>query len=330
MIITRTPYRMSFFGGGTDYPDYYLEHGGDVISTSIDKYCYLSCRKLPPFFEHKYRIVYSKVETVRDVDEIIHPSVRHVLKMMSIQDGLEINHVGDLPARSGIGSSSSFTVGLLNVLYTLRGQYLDKRSLAKLAIHVEQKLIKEPVGSQDQICASFGGFNRITFDKSGEFSVTPIVMKPEKRQILEGNLMMFFSGVSRFSSDYSIKKIKNLVANREMLEQMKQMVSETLLVLGSQNGAVDDFGKLMHESWQIKKSLAEGISSLSFDEIYDNACAAGALGGKLMGAGGGGFFVFYVPKSRQNDVKTALSRLVHVPFSFTNSGSEVCVYQPQS
>ena len=329
MIISKTPFRISFFGGGTDYPDYYRTNGGEVLSTSINKYCYISIRKLPPFFEHKFRVAYSRIEMTSSVEEIEHPSVRNVLKWLNVETGTEIQHIGDLPARSGIGSSSSFTVGLLNALSAQQGRYIGKGQLAAQAIHVEQGLIREPVGSQDQIAAAYGGLNHIEFLTDGSFKVSPIIAKADLRSRLESNLMMFFTGVTRMSSDYSSAKIRNISRREKELAQMRKLVAEALHTLRKKDADLDDFGRLLHENWQLKKTLSDKVTSPHLEEIYDTAVAAGALGGKLMGAGGGGFFVFYVPPERQGSVKQALSKLVHVPFQFDNDGSSIIVYQPE-
>lgn len=329
MIISRTPFRISFFGGGTDYPDYFRANGGEVLSTSINKYCYISTRKLPPFFEHKFRVAYSRIEMTSSVEEIEHPSVRNVLKWLNVEAGTEIQHIGDLPARSGIGSSSSFTVGLLNALYAQQGRYIGKEQLATQAIHVEQDLIGEPVGSQDQIAAAYGGLNHIEFLIDGSFKVSPIIVKADLRSRLESSLMMYFTGVTRMSSDYSSAKIRNISRRETELAQMRRLVADALHILRKDDGDLDDFGRLLHENWQLKKTLSDKVTSPHLEEIYDTAIAAGALGGKLMGAGGGGFFVFYVPPERQGSVKQALSKLVHVPFQFDNDGSSIIVYQPE-
>ena len=329
MIISRTPFRISFFGGGTDYPDYFRANGGEVLSTSINKYCYISTRKLPPFFEHKFRVAYSRIEMTSSVEEIEHPSVRNVLKWLNVEAGTEIQHIGDLPARSGIGSSSSFTVGLLNALYAQQGRYIGKEQLATQAIHVEQDLIGEPVGSQDQIAAAYGGLNHIEFLIDGSFKVSPIIVKADLRSRLESSLMMYFTGVTRMSSDYSSAKIRNISRRETELAQMRRLVADALHILRKDDGDLDDFGRLLHENWQLKKTLSDKVTSPYLEEIYDTAIAAGALGGKLMGAGGGGFFVFYVPPERQGSVKQALSKLVHVPFQFDNDGSSIIVYQPE-
>ena len=325
MIITRTPFRISFFGGGTDYPAYFRIAGGEVLSTSIDKYCYISIRRLPPFFEHKFRVSYSKIELTNSVDEIEHPSVRNVLKWKNIDAGTEILHIGDLPARSGIGSSSSFTVGFLYALNAQQGHSIDKKQLAAEAIHIEQHLIQEPVGAQDQIAAAYGGLNHIEFKTDGSFNVSPVCLQPNVLQRLESSLLLFFTGVTRLSHEYSSAKIKNIPHRATALSHMRKLVGEALQILQRQDGDIDDFGRLLHENWQLKKTLSDKVTAPHLEEIYNTAMVAGALGGKLMGAGGGGFFVFYVPKEKQESVKQALSGLVHVPFQFDNDGSSIVV-----
>ncbi|GLK87747.1 GHMP family kinase ATP-binding protein [Pseudomonas turukhanskensis] len=327
MIVTRTPYRISFFGGGTDYPDWFRQEGGMVISTSIDKYCYINCRHLPPFFDHKHRIVYSVIENVTHPSEIQHPSVREVLRYMDCDRGLEIHHDGDLPARSGLGSSSSFTVGLLHALNALGGSQISQDALARQAIHIEQNLIKESVGSQDQIAAAYGGFNQIAFHCSGEFSVTPIILPEARSKELQSHLMLFFTGFSRIASEIAQSQIQNISARHSELSQMMQMANEALSILQA-TGSLGDFGTLLHEGWCLKKSLSKRISNPALDHIYETARAAGAIGGKLLGAGGGGFMLFFVEPQLQARVLESLKDLIHVPFQFENSGSRVVLYQP--
>lgn len=328
MIITRTPFRISFFGGGTDYPAWYREHGGAVLSTTINKYCYITCRYLPPFFSHKHRIVYSLIENVKEIAEIQHPSARAVLDWMQVTDGLEIHHDGDLPARSGLGSSSSFTTGLILALRALQGQYIGKMELATQAIHVEQEIIGEYVGSQDQISAAFGGFNRIEFHRDGRFDVAPVVLPLDRLNTLQDHLMLFFTGVSRIASEIAKKKIDNLHQRHTELQAIHAMVDQALLVLQDPTKPIAAFGSLLDESWQLKRRLSDGVSNAVIDRLYDIARTHGALGGKILGAGGGGFLLLFVPPGRQDAVKSSLSHLVHVPFRFENHGSRVVLYQP--
>lgn len=328
MIITRTPFRISFFGGGTDYKPWYLEHGGSVLATTIDKYCYISCRTLPPFFEHKHRIVYSKIENVQKASEISHPAVRNILEWLQVEDGLEIHHDGDLPARSGLGSSSSFSVGLIHAIRALRGKYSSKRELAEAAIHVEQDIIRENVGSQDQVSAAYGGLNRIDFLPSGDFVVSPIIMPSERLEALQDHLMMFFTGITRFASQVAKSQIENISNRYEQLKTMHGMVDQGVDILCAPSTDLTDFGNLLDETWRYKRSLSENISNSEIDEMYTAARQAGALGGKLLGAGGGGFLLIFAHPKDQPKVRQALARLVHVPFKFENSGSTVALYQP--
>lgn len=327
MIITRTPYRISFFGGGTDYPPWFRQHGGAVLATTIDKYCYISCRKLPPFFEHKHRIVYSHIENVQDIAEIKHPAVRTVLQWANMAEGLEIHHDGDLPARSGLGSSSSFTVGLVHALYALRGQMTNKEKLASDAIHIEQNLIGENVGSQDQVSAAFGGFNLIEFHRNDSYDVTPIILPAHRVEELQNHLMLCFTGFSRIASEIAKSKIDNL-NNRELeLKRMREMVDEALAILQGKQ-SLDDFGALLDLGWRYKRSLSDRVSTPEIDAIYEEAKKAGAIGGKILGAGGGGFLLLFAKPENHKAIREQLSHLIHVPFNFENSGSKVVLYQP--
>ena len=327
MIITRTPFRISFFGGGTDYPAWAEKHGGSVVATAINKYCYITCRHLPPFFEHKHRIVYSKIENVVEPSEIQHPAVRAVLMNTDCSRGFEIHHDGDLPARSGLGSSSSFTVGLLNALKALEGRHISHEELAKLAIHIEQNVIRESVGSQDQISAAYGGFNRIEFPAGGGFRVDPVVLPRERLDAFQDHLMLFFTGLSRFASEIAKSKIENLDQRHAELVRMREMTDEGIALLQS-DGPLEAFGELLDQGWQYKRRLSDKVSTIEVDHIYDEARSAGAIGGKLLGAGGGGFMLFLVRPADQARVRERLQRLVHVPFRFEQSGSRVVLYQP--
>ena len=328
MIITRTPYRISFFGGGTDYPAWYREHGGAVLATTIDKYCYLSCRHLPPFFEHRIRIVYSKIESCNEIDEIQHPAVREAFRYLKINRGVEIHHDGDLPARSGMGSSSAFTVGLLNALYSLRGQMISKHDLARQGIHLEQEVLKEAVGSQDQVSAAYGGFNHILFATSGEISVRPVVLPADRLHELSSHLMLFYTGIKRTAAKVVETYLGSFDSKRRHLRILRDMVDEALGILcGTSN--LNPFGELLHESWLAKRLLGDKISNPEIDEIYEAARAEGAIGGKITGAGGGGFLLLFVPPERQSGVREKLDRLLHVPFAFEGSGSQVIFYDPE-
>jgi D-glycero-alpha-D-manno-heptose-7-phosphate kinase len=329
MIITKTPFRISFFGGGTDYPDWYLHHGGAVLATSIDKYCYVSCRNLPPFFEHRHRIVYSKIENVRVPSEIAHPAVRAVFDWMNVENGLEVHHDGDLPARSGMGSSSSFTVGLIHAIKGLRGQIVSKSQLALDAIYVEQKIIGENVGSQDQVSAAHGGFNHIRFNQSGDIIVTPVILPSERRQHLNNHMLLFFTGLTRLASEIASDQIRNLESRRSELNAMRDMVDVALSILQADGRDLDAFGDLLHEAWLCKRRLSRNVSTPMIDQYYEAARAAGALGGKLLGAGGGGFLLIFAPPERHSRIRQALAGLIHVPFRFESGGSSVALYQPE-
>ncbi len=327
MIISRTPFRISFFGGGSDYPVWYLRYGGAVLSTAIDKFCYLTCRYLPPFFEHKFRILYSKIEMTQAATEIQHPAVRGALQMMGIERGLEIHHDGDLPARSGMGSSSSFAVGLLHVLHALEGRMASREVLAREAIHLEQNVLKETVGSQDQIAAAFGGFNAIRFRPDGLFAVEPVYLPPERLVQFKSHLLLFFTGLSRLSSEIAEKIVASIPAKENSIRRFIEMVDEALGILA--NGNLEDFGRLLDEAWQRKRALSEVVTNSTIDEAYEAAKTAGALGGKLLGAGGGGFLLIFAPPERHGSVRAALSSLLHVPFDFEPAGSQIIFYDPE-
>jgi D-glycero-alpha-D-manno-heptose-7-phosphate kinase len=328
MIISRTPHRISFFGGGTDYPAYYLKHGGKVLSVSIDKYCFLSVRKLPPFFAHKHRIVYSKMENVNTINEIMHPSVRETLRYSEVNYGVSVHHDGDIPARSGMGSSSAFTVGLLNSLYALEGKMITKEHLTKEAIYIEQELIKENVGSQDQTSAAYGGFNIIEFVPNGEIVVAPIIIKPERLRELEKNLVLIFTGFSRIASEVAEDKIQNIPNNKDNLSRMKALVDKAYKIIVSPDKSLSEFGELLNETWHLKKGLSSKVTMPEVDEIYETAIKSGAIGGKLCGAGRGGFMVFYVEQKNQSKLIGALKRYLHVPFNFDFDGSKIIFYKP--
>lgn len=323
MIITRTPFRISFFGGGTDYPTYYQQQDGMVLSTSIDKYCTIMVRYLPPYFDYNYRIRYGVTEEISAVSEIQHPSVKACLELMDIKKGLELVHSSDIPARSGVGSSSAFTVGLLHALSALKGVKVTKSELCQDALHIEQQVLKENVGSQDQTAASYGGFNSIIFRKDKQPLVSPIPIKRERREELEKNLMLFFTGFSRISSTVAAEQIKNTPDKGRELAAMKELASNALTLLDSEKSSLREFGELMHESWMIKKTLTNKISNAIIDSFYERALSAGAIGGKLCGAGAGGFLLLYVPPENQNDVKNELSDLLHVPFEFEYKGTHL-------
>jgi D-glycero-alpha-D-manno-heptose-7-phosphate kinase len=326
MIITRTPFRISFFGGGTDYPAYYKEHSGAVLSATINKYCYIVCRELPPFFEFRYRLRYSKMELTQTIEEIDHPSIRECIKFMGVQEGLEISHTGDIPAMSGIGSSSAFTVGLLHALYALRGEMVTKRRLAYDAMHVEQELIGENVGSQDQTAAAFGGLNRIEFGGNEGIFVRPITIAQGKLQYLQDCMLLFFTGFARSASEIAEMQIRETPNKLKELHIMQQMVDAAVDILNGRMESIDDFGRLLHESWMLKRSLTTRVTTVEIDQIYEAGRRAGAIGGKLCGAGGGGFILFFVAPGMKESVKAALNKLLHVPFRFDALGSHLIFY----
>lgn len=328
MIISRTPFRVSFFGGGTDYPVWFRENGGAVLATTIDKYCYITCRYLPPFFEHKSRIVWSRIESVTEVDQIQHPSVREALTYLGIHEGVEIHHDGDLPARTGLGSSSSFTVGLLHSLYGLQGVMPSKRQLAMEAIEIEQQRLKENVGCQDQVSAALGGFNKIVFGTDGDFDVHPVILQSDRLEQLQSSLMLFFTGISRTASEVAGEQIRATPGKAVELRTMHQLVYEAISLLCS-DADLSEFGRLLHESWKLKSSLTERISTSRIDDMYETALRAGAVGGKLLGAGGGGFMVLFVRPDDRPRVREALKDLLYVPFAFESTGSQVIFYDPQ-
>ncbi len=326
MIISRTPFRISFFGGGTDYPVWCRENNGAVIATTIDKYCYVTCRYLPPFFDHKFRIAYSFIEHAKRINDIRHPSVRACLNYMKVSHGLEIHHDGDLPARTGLGSSSSFTVGLLHSLYALQGQIVSRKQLAREAIHVEQDLIKENVGSQDQISTAFGGLNLIEFQPGQDFKTYPITLSTNRVNFLHSHLMLVFTGFSRIASEIAGKLVRSTKQKHKELKVIHQMVYEAINILNDKND-LSDFGKLLHESWKLKRSLTDNISTPVIDEIYETARKSGALGGKVLGAGGGGFVLLFAKPEHHPAIRRKLKKYLHVPFQFENAGSQIVFYK---
>lgn len=328
MIISRTPFRVSLFGGGTDYPKWYERHGGAVLGFAINKYCYISVRRLPPFFEHKHRIVYSVVENVKTIEEIKHPAVKGILSEHCPREGIEIHHDGDLPARSGLGSSSSFTVGLTNALAAFDGKMTSKRELAREAIRIEHDVIQEKVGCQDQIWAAYGGLNRIDFLKTGEFDVQPAMVSRERREELQDHLLLVFTGLSRLAPVMAEKQIDNIDAREKQLSTMFDMVGEAQSILQDESRPLRDLGALLQQSWQLKRELADGVTTPLVDEIFDAAMGAGASGGKLLGAGGGGFMLFIVEPDKQARVREALKDLVAVKIAIDNVGSKIVVYEP--
>ena len=326
MIISRTPYRMSFFGGGTDYNPYFEKYGGSVISVTINKYCYVTLRHLPPFFGHKYQIKWSCVEGVSRIEDIKHPSVRACLKYLE-EDNISLTHDGDLPARSGLGSSSSFTVGMLNALHALRGEYVSAEKLAREAIHVEQDILHENVGVQDQIAAAYGGFNRIHFSRDG-IDVRPIIISSKRKHELDSNIMLFFTGLQRTASEIAQEQVDSIKKNLTKLHRIQELTEKAAQLLQSDR-SLCEFGLLLDEMWNLKRGLTSNISNNRVDDIYDRAKKAGAIGGKLMGAGGGGFIFFYVEQDNQEAVRQALKDLLYVPFEFETGGSKIVFYSEE-
>lgn len=327
MIITKTPFRMSFFGGGTDIPQFFDKYGGSVLSTTFDKYVYVTVRHLPRFFDYSTELVYAKTERVTSVDNLEHPMVRNAMKMLDMHE-LHIAYDADLPARTGLGTSSTFAVGLLNAFYCLKGKYASKEQLAKDAIHLERDLCAEAGGWQDQIAASYGGFNRIDFEK-GRFHVRPLIISPVRLNRLNRNLMLFFTGFTRFSSDIQKSTVASIEEEHSRLLKMRSLVDKAEEILVDKDKDLDEFGKLLDVTWKLKKQTGDTISSTKIDEFYLKAMEAGALGGKLLGAGGGGFLLFYVPEEKQKDVRNALNNLMEVPFRFEKQGTSVVYYSPE-
>jgi D-glycero-alpha-D-manno-heptose-7-phosphate kinase len=327
MVITKTPFRISFFGGGTDYPQWYLREGGAVLSTTIDKYCYISVRTLPPFFQIRHRVVWSHIETVSSISEILHPAVRNALQFLRFDDtaGIEIHHQGDLPARSGIGSSSSFAVGLLRGLAALRGRVIGKKELAQQAIHLEQEVMKEMVGSQDQVAAAYGGLNLIEFRRNGDIQVEPLTIGSQRRNDLQSRLMLLYTGTSRLGHEITRTFVENISSKEARLRTMRGLVDRAVDILAS-DADLDHFGELLHEGWMVKREYSAEVSNSNVDSLYERARAAGALGGKLLGAGHSGFMLFYVPPERQAAVKAALPEHLWVPFAFERNGCSLVHY----
>ena len=328
MIITKTPFRMSFFGGGTDLPDFFRENGGAVLSTTFDKYCYVTVRHLPPFFDYSSEICYARTERVTRVADIDHTAVRNAIAMLDMHE-LRLTYEADLPSRSGLGTSSSFAVGMLNAFYALKGKYADKKRLADDAIKLERELCREAGGWQDQIAAAFGGLNRINFDADG-YTVDPVIISPERKSALEDSLMMFFTGFTRFSADVQATLRSSMRDKTAELREMLALVDVAENVLVDKSVPLDDFGRLLDETWKLKRGISSSVSTDSIDGIYASARKAGALGGKLLGAGGGGFLVFYVPADRRDEVMRAMEGLMYVPFRFENGGTRVIHYTPET
>ena len=328
MIITKTPFRMSFFGGGTDMEDFFKEYGGAVLSTTFDKYCYVTVRHLPRFFDYKTHLTYSKVEYVNGYDEIKHPAIRNAMKLLDMHE-LRLTYESDLPARSGLGTSSSFAVGMLNAFYALKGKYADKKKLADEAIYLERSLCNETGGWQDQIAASFGGFNRINFNMDG-YEVNPVIISPKRKKLLNENLIMFFTGFTRFSSEIqkvNMSGVKDRIAH---LKEMYTLVDEAEKILTDKHTNLQEFGRLLDYTWKLKQKTGKMVSNDSIDLLYQKGIDAGAIGGKLLGAGGGGFLLFYIEKEKKEKLIQALPNLLYIPFEFENNGTRVIYYTPES
>lgn len=329
MIISRTPFRISFFGGGTDYPSWYRKYGGSVLSTTINKYCYISCRILPPFFEHKIRAVYSKMEMCDSFEEIKHPAIRETLRFLKLDRGLEIHHDGDLPARSGMGSSSSFTVGFLHALYAFKGIMPSKKQLAFESIHIEQDMIKETIGSQDSVCVAHGGLNHIIFSAKGEINVRPLTLSVARMKELDSHLMLFYTGIKRTASDVARTYVERIETKSSILRRIQKLVDRGIDILHS-GSSIYRFGELLHDGWTLKKRLSSTVSNAAMDKFYERARKKGAIGGKITGAGGGGFLLLFVPPSAQKKVRGELHELIHVPFRFESNGSQIIFYEPEA
>ena len=326
MIISKTPFRMSFFGGGTDMPAFFNEHGGAVISTTFDKYCYVNVRHLPPFMPYYSELVYSKIERVNHIDDIEHPAIREAMRMLDMHE-IRLTYEGDLPARTGLGTSSTFAVGMLHAFYALKGKYADKRKLAEDAIILERERCKESGGWQDQIAAAYGGLNRIDFGDNS-FKVSPIIIHPDRKKLLNDNLMLFFTGISRFSSEIQKDTMSQQHDKTRQLKELLSLVNDAQTILEDKHSDMNDFGRLLDHTWKLKRDTGSKISNNEIDDLYQRGLKAGALGGKLLGAGGGGFLLFYVEKDKQQHVINELDELMHVPFELENEGSTIIHYNP--
>ena len=326
MIITKTPFRISFFGGGTDVPSFFNEYGGAVISTTFDKYCYLVVRHLPPFMPYYSELVYSMMERVNSIDEIQHPAIREAMRMLDIHE-IRLSYEGDLPARTGLGTSSTFAVGMLNAFYTLKGKQVDKRKLAQDAIYLERELCKESGGWQDQIAAAFGGLNRIDF-ANNDFNVTPIVIQPERKALLNRSLLLFYTGISRYSAEVQKDTLSRQHDKIAQFKEMLQLVDEAQAILENKHSDLNEFGRLLDHTWRLKRNTGGKISNSFIDDIYEKGLKSGAIGGKLLGAGGGGFLLFYVEPDKRQKVLNALDNLMNVPFTFEDQGTTIAYNNP--
>lgn len=326
MIITKTPFRMSFFGGGTDIPSFFNDYGGAVISSTFDKYSYVNVRHLPPFMPYVTELVYNRIERVNEIDEIEHPAIREAMRFLDIHE-IRLTYEGDLPARTGLGTSSTFAVGMLNAFYALKGKSVGKRKLAEDAIYLERELCKENGGWQDQIAAAYGGLNRIDF-QNNQFKVTPIIIHPDRKKLLNDSLMLFYTGVSRYSSEVQKDTMSRQNEKLIQLKEMLSLVNEAQGILENKHSNMNDFGRLLHHTWELKRKTGSKISNNSIDDLYKRGLKAGALGGKLLGAGGGGFLLFYVEPDRRDNLLKALNELMQVPFRFESEGTTVIHYNP--
>lgn len=328
MIITKTPFRMSFFGGGTDMESFFKEHGGAVLSTTFDKYCYVNVRHLPRFFGWSTELTYSKIEKVSNLEDINHPAIRNAMKMLDMHE-IRLTYEADLPARSGLGTSSSFAVGMLNAFYALKGKYADKKKLADEAIYLERVLCQEAGGWQDQIAASYGGLNRINFN-ADDYEVLPVIISPERKKQLNQNLMMFFTGFTRLSFEVQKVNAQSKADKTAQLKEMLSLVDDAEKILTDKCADLDEFGRLLDHTWKLKRQTGSAVSTNSIDELYEKGIAAGAIGGKLLGAGGGGFLVFYVQSDKQDSVRKAMRDLMYIPFEFEEGGTRVIHYSPET
>lgn len=331
MIITMTPLRVSFLGGGTDYPEHFSQHGGATLATSINKFTYVTVSRLTEFFDYRIRVSYSKTELCKTVEEIQHPAVRACLQFMNIDGGVEISVVSDLPARTGLGSSSSFTVGLLHALHAFQGRIVSREQLAAEAVHVERNIIRERVGLQDQYACALGGWQHLQFTGETRVNASPLIVPSDRLAQLENRLLMFYTGLQRTAHEVVQSQLQRTTAGEITpgLTQLGQLVAEGIDILNSSH-LLEYFGRLLHKGWQLKREFSNAISNSFIDSAYDRARHAGATGGKLLGAGGGGFLLLYVEPQHQQSVRAALNGMLEVQFNFEDQGSRVIFYKPEA